>query len=66
MNQPRAALTPCTELCELDPRTGLCRGCLRTLDEICRWPQMTEAERRDVMAQLALRQSNGTVTGSAP
>ena len=26
--------SPCISLCEIAPDTGLCRGCLRTIDEI--------------------------------
>jgi len=49
--------TPCTEVCTLDPRTGLCRGCGRTGDEIAGWSRMTPAERRRIMADLPARQA---------
>ena len=26
--------SPCTRVCVIDPVSGFCRGCLRTLDEI--------------------------------
>ena len=29
--------SPCISLCEMAPDTGLCRGCLRTIDEIVAW-----------------------------
>jgi predicted Fe-S protein YdhL (DUF1289 family) len=35
--------------------TGLCVGCLRTLDEIAAWGQMSPAERTAVMGQIKLR-----------
>jgi predicted Fe-S protein YdhL (DUF1289 family) len=41
----------------MDPRRGLCLGCARTLDEIARWAQMSDAERERVMAELAKRNS---------
>ena len=47
-----AVSTPCIKLCVVDPRTRLCRGCGRTLDEIARWASMSETERRRVMAGL--------------
>lgn len=50
-----AVSTPCIKICVVDPRTRLCRGCGRTLDEIARWASMSEAERRRVMAGLTDR-----------
>ena len=50
-----AVSTPCIKICVVDPRTRLCRGCGRTLDEIARWASMSETERRRVMAGLADR-----------
>jgi predicted Fe-S protein YdhL (DUF1289 family) len=39
----------------MDPDSGLCQGCLRTLDEIARWSEMSEAEREQVVASLPQR-----------
>ena len=39
----------------MDPRRGLCMGCGRTLEEIARWAQMTDAERDHVLAELPAR-----------
>ncbi len=47
--------TPCVKLCTIDPASGLCRGCRRTLDEIAAWASMSERERRAVMAALPAR-----------
>ena len=47
--------TPCTKVCTIDPRTGLCLGCRRTLDEIARWGTMHPAERAAIMATLPRR-----------
>jgi len=47
--------TPCVKLCVIDPVSGLCRGCRRTLDEIAAWGSMSERERRAVMAALPAR-----------
>ena len=47
--------SPCTKVCQIDPGTGLCRGCTRTLDEIARWSQMSEAERAEVVRALPQR-----------
>jgi uncharacterized protein len=42
----------------MDPSRGLCLGCGRTLDEIARWAQMSDAERERIMAELPARRSN--------
>jgi len=45
-------------VCVLDPDSGLCLGCGRTIDEIARWSAMTEAERTRIMADLARRKAD--------
>ncbi len=47
--------TPCIAVCMIDPRSSLCFGCGRTLQEIARWPRMDSAERRALMALLPAR-----------
>ena len=42
----------------MDPQTGLCRGCARTLEEIARWGEMSAAEREAVLAALPTRVSD--------
>ena len=51
------ASTPCVQVCVLDPATGLCEGCGRTLDEIAAWSALSEAERRRIMADLDRRRA---------
>ncbi len=48
----RRPRSPCVGVCRIDRDGALCRGCLRTLDEIARWSAMSDAERDRVMAQL--------------
>lgn len=47
--------SPCTNVCQLDPRTGWCLGCRRTMDEISRWPVASDAERRAILDRLRSR-----------
>jgi predicted Fe-S protein YdhL (DUF1289 family) len=47
--------SPCIQVCILDPRSGLCRGCGRTLDEIARWTSLSDAERARVIGLLPAR-----------
>jgi predicted Fe-S protein YdhL (DUF1289 family) len=50
-----AIVSPCTKVCTIDPRSGLCWGCGRTLDEIARWGSLDDAERSRIMAELPQR-----------
>lgn len=60
---PRRTMTdspasPCIDVCRIDPETGLCAGCLRTLDEIARWASYTDEEKRAVNRALEARRSD--------
>jgi uncharacterized protein len=48
-------LSPCIAVCVLDPATGYCRGCFRTIDEIARWVLLAREEKRRVLAALPAR-----------
>jgi predicted Fe-S protein YdhL (DUF1289 family) len=50
--------SPCNKVCVMDARRRYCLGCQRTLEEIARWSDMTDAEREAVMAQLAARKES--------
>nr|WP_313633843.1 DUF1289 domain-containing protein [Brevundimonas naejangsanensis] len=54
---PRAIASPCVMVCTVDGASGLCLGCLRTLQEIATWSRMTDEGRADVMADLPGRKS---------
>jgi predicted Fe-S protein YdhL (DUF1289 family) len=47
--------TPCIAVCAIDPNSGLCLGCGRTLAEIASWSAMPSADRRALMAELPQR-----------
>ena len=47
--------SPCTNVCRMNARTGLCEGCLRTIEEIAAWSRMSPQEKRAVLAQLPAR-----------
>ena len=44
--------SPCINVCQMDPASGLCRGCFRTLDEIAQWGSYSPDTRRAVMGML--------------
>lgn len=47
--------SPCINVCEMDERMGLCKGCLRTIDEIAAWSSMSDAQKCDIKTQLLAR-----------
>jgi predicted Fe-S protein YdhL (DUF1289 family) len=47
--------SPCIAVCQVDPRSDLCIGCRRHIDEIREWPIMTAEQKRAVLAALAGR-----------
>jgi len=49
--------SPCISVCVLDPATGICTGCHRTLDEIAAWSVLDDADKRAVLAALPARRA---------
>ena len=47
--------SPCTQLCMIDPATGWCLGCARSLGEIAEWGGADEARQREILAALPER-----------
>lgn len=47
--------SPCILVCSIDPATGFCFGCGRTMVEIAGWTGYSDAERRTVMQGLPAR-----------
>lgn len=54
---PEHVQSPCVKVCALDPGTGLCRGCYRTVDEIADWIEMTAEQQRATLNRAARRQA---------
>ena len=50
--------SPCLKICAYEPGAGLCLGCGRNLQEIAGWAAMSDAERRQIMAELPARLAN--------
>ena len=48
--------SPCVSLCKMDPDTGMCQGCLRSLDEIVAWSGADDDFKRAVWAQIRRRE----------
>ena len=58
--------TPCIAVCIIDPRSGLCFGCGRTLPEIARWHRIDNAERLAIMELLPARMAEAGLPLLAP
>lgn len=47
--------SPCIGVCRIDPASGLCTGCARTLQEIADWPMLNVLEKDRLLLRLAER-----------
>lgn len=47
--------SPCTSVCRMDEASGLCAGCLRSIDEITVWSLLDDDEKRALLHTLAQR-----------
>lgn len=56
MNSPADSIpSPCNNVCQLDPDSGYCRGCLRTIEEIAGWLDYSNEEKLAVLERLEQR-----------
>ena len=60
-----AVPSPCTSVCSLDPATGWCVGCLRTIDEIAAWGRLDDAGKGTVLMRLPSRRAECARRGIA-
>ncbi|HSQ05727.1 MAG TPA: DUF1289 domain-containing protein [Burkholderiales bacterium] len=51
--------SPCVKVCEIDPGSGYCRGCYRTITEIAGWPQFSARQKRKVWQLIERRARHG-------
>ena len=54
---PGPVPSPCVSLCKMNRNSGLCEGCMRTLDEIIAWSKADDDFKRAVWAELPGRES---------
>jgi predicted Fe-S protein YdhL (DUF1289 family) len=50
--------SPCTNVCRIDPATGWCAGCWRTIDEIADWSSLDDAGKLGVWARIEARRGD--------
>ena len=44
--------SPCVSICVIEPRSGFCRGCLRTLSEIAGWARAEDNRKLAIIERL--------------
>ncbi len=49
-------ISPCISICRIDPATGWCTGCKRTLNEIADWPMLSPQGQRAILRRLEERE----------
>ncbi|NFV80851.1 DUF1289 domain-containing protein [Magnetospirillum aberrantis SpK] len=49
--------SPCVSQCGLDPVTGTCSGCGRTIEEIRNWKLSSNAEKLEILNAMARRRA---------
>ena len=54
---PLSLPSPCVAVCVLDPASGFCKGCFRTVEEIGGWLMMSNAERIATLDRLKERRA---------
>jgi uncharacterized protein len=47
--------SPCIAVCKINPQTGWCEGCWRTLDEIASWGTASEAVKKEIWEKIHQR-----------
>lgn len=50
-----APLSPCISICQMSLKTGLCTGCLRTIDEIANWSILEDDEKLHILKLVEVR-----------
>ncbi|WP_151632157.1 DUF1289 domain-containing protein [Noviherbaspirillum aerium] len=48
--------SPCINICKMNAQTGLCEGCLRTIEEIVQWGAGSEEYKRAVWVEIRRRE----------
>jgi predicted Fe-S protein YdhL (DUF1289 family) len=57
----RRVESPCIGVCIVDEATGLCEGCLRTLDEVAVWGSSSAQQRRAILAAIDRRRVRSAI-----
>jgi predicted Fe-S protein YdhL (DUF1289 family) len=55
---PGCVPSPCISVCVMNPHTGWCEGCFRTIQEIAAWSSAADADKRAVWVEIKRRAQN--------
>ena len=47
--------SPCIEICSVDPKTNLCIGCNRNIEEITNWISYSKKKRNEIIKKIKKR-----------
>ena len=47
--------SPCIDVCRMNPDTGWCDGCLRTIEEIAGWSSFDDVQKRAIWDSIEVR-----------
>ncbi len=53
--RPGPVRSPCVAVCRMDPASGWCEGCWRTIGEIASWGQLDDADKLAVWRRIEQR-----------
>lgn len=54
---PATVPSPCINLCQMDPATGWCLGCHRTIAEIAGWGRLDDTSKQQILLRLPPRRA---------
>jgi predicted Fe-S protein YdhL (DUF1289 family) len=48
-------ISPCINVCKIDPKTNVCMGCVRSIKEISDWTYMNDKKKENLLLKLKYR-----------
>jgi predicted Fe-S protein YdhL (DUF1289 family) len=55
MTVPEDVPSPCVSVCRMNPQSGLCEGCLRSIEEIGLWGNASDELKRAILKRIQQR-----------
>jgi predicted Fe-S protein YdhL (DUF1289 family) len=52
--------SPCISICKMNPKSELCTGCHRSIDEIANWSARSDAEKLAILERIGQRTQQAT------
>ena len=59
MTMPENVPSPCISVCRMNPQSGLCEGCLRSIEEIAQWGNAGDELKRAILKRIEQRHETG-------